>query len=277
MENYKIIRKLCDATVGSVYYGERSSDQERVAIKMLPRCELTEDMTQQILREVYILRRIDHPHVIRLEDFIRDEQYFYLIFEYAPGGDLFEFLQSRKRKIKEKYLKKIVKQIVLALEYCYRTHNVIHRDIKLENIFLVKEGCKIGDFGFATWEGNRPNRICGTKEYLSPEMVRGEVVTHKTDIWSLGVMLYECICGNSPFYGYNLREMRERIMVGLINWSRLHKQRCSSDLVNLIYQMLKLNPEDRISYHGILNHQWFGNTNHLLISRMNKNQRRNSV
>lgn len=270
MDKYRIIRQICPATIGSVYYGEELKSGRGVAIKMLPRSELSDRAEFLIQQEVYILRRIDHPSVIQLLDFVQDDSFFYLIFEYAPGGDLFDFLQNRtkpksrpfggrrKKKIKEKLLKKLTRQIVSALDYCYREHNVIHRDIKLENIFLFGENnCKLGDFGYSTYEGNRPDRLCGTKQYLSPEMVNESVVTHKTDIWSLGVFLYEAIYGVPPFDNGPSEDLSKRILSGRVDWGRLRKIGASEELIKLIYQMLQLDPASRIGYPEILDHVWF--------------------
>jgi len=289
LEKYNVVRKICQASLGVVYLGQNKSCGDKVAIKVLPKNDALDNT-----KEIFIMRQLDHPNIIKFLEETRDQNYICLIFEYAENGDLFELLRTMKinrhRRLEEGMIRIVAHQIVSALNYCYSKCNIIHRDVKLENVFVTgldqnidyghgclnnpieyeKIVCKLGDFGFATYEADKPNQICGTKEYLSPEMILGQVVDHKTDIWSLGVMLYECSCGNTPF-DFCLRSLLEsKIKSGEIDWTRLDG--ASKEFVNLIYNMLKTDPKQRIDYPDILTHPWL-----LMTNKDSHRKRRNTI
>ena len=128
-----------------------------------------------------------------------DSKRIYLILEYSPGGELYKKL-TQPGHFSEKVSAKYICDLALALDYCHQKH-VIHRDIKPENLLVGAHGeIKIADFGWSVHAPtSRRNTLCGTLDYLQPEMVEGQEHDEKVDIWSLGVLMYEFLIGCPPF------------------------------------------------------------------------------
>ncbi|KAG2211578.1 hypothetical protein INT47_008674 [Mucor saturninus] len=159
------------------------------------------NIENQLKREINIQSQLKHPNILRLYGFFHDADRIFLILEFAAKGELFAELQKHKR-FSEAEAAKYVAQMVNALTYLHGKR-VIHRDIKPENLMLGLNGeLKIGDFGWSVKTGvsdNRRSTLCGTLDYLPPEMVEGRVHDKNVDLWSLGILLYELICGSPPF------------------------------------------------------------------------------
>ncbi|KAJ0404798.1 hypothetical protein P43SY_003474 [Pythium insidiosum] len=150
--------------------------------------------------EVGILRKLSHPNVIQLEGVYHQDEMFYVVMDYMGDGDLCEQL-IRKQRLSETEAKQIILQVVQGLEYLHR-HYIIHRDIKPENILLHGGLAKLADFGLAKQLPNATSmlkRSCGTLEYAAPELLRGQAYGLKSDIFSLGVVLYVLLFGTFPF------------------------------------------------------------------------------
>ncbi|EIE77628.1 hypothetical protein RO3G_02332 [Rhizopus delemar RA 99-880] len=140
-----------------------------------------------------LLNALKHPNILRLFGFFHDENNVYLILEYAAKGELFYLIQ-RQGRFEESLAAKYMAQMTQALIYLH-SRSIIHRDIKPENLLLDGQGnLKIGDFGC-----NRRSTLCGTLDYLPPEMVEGRDHDESVDLWSLGVLLYELVVGKPPF------------------------------------------------------------------------------
>ncbi|KAG1383397.1 hypothetical protein G6F61_001397 [Rhizopus arrhizus] len=156
-------------------------------------------VVQFIKREIEIQAHLHHPNIIRLFGYFHDETNIYVVLEYAEQGELYKKLEAKGRFSEAEAAKYIV-QLSDALEYMH-SFGVIHRDLKLENILLSKQGSvKLGDFGWSVHDP-RPRRrtFCGTLDYLPPEMIANEPHTEAVDVWSLGVICYELIVGKPPF------------------------------------------------------------------------------
>jgi len=220
------------------------------------------------------MKQLNHAHIIRLYEVIETPKELYLVLEYAPGGELFDYLVGHGR-MKEKDARALFRQIVAAIRYCHKNH-VVHRDLKAENLLLdLDMNVKLADFGFgrqfeedsllATW--------CGTPRYAAPELFRGEQVSGRTlpqlpnpfaflslcfmqysgpavDVWSLGVTLYILVCGTLPFYGATLEETKDRVMTGHFEIKIAVPKDCAA----LIKKMLVVDPAQRITIEEI----WVG-------------------
>ncbi|KAJ1497720.1 Map microtubule affinity-regulating kinase [Coelomomyces lativittatus] len=162
------------------------------------------------------MKLLNHPHIVKLFEVIDTPNELFLILEYVPGGEIFDFLVARGR-MKEKDARKYFRQIVSAVDYCHQL-KIVHRDLKAENLLLDKDlNVKIADFGFSNQfsPGQRLNTWCGSPPYAAPELFQGkEYSGPEVDIWSLGVVLYVLICGSLPFDGSNLQKLRARVLTG---------------------------------------------------------------
>jgi len=214
---------------------------------------MKEDSKKQIYNEASIMKKLFHPNVISFKDVFKDVKldYFYIVMEYANDGDLSKKIKTQKQKVYgEKYFseEKIMQyfyQICRGLQYIH-SKNIIHRDIKSQNIFLMKNGkLKIGDFGIAkalTETKNNASTVIGTPYYFSPEIINGEPYNYKTDIWSLGVVLYEMCCLKLPFESNNIAQLSIKIMKGKYDPI---PNRYSKNMANLIKDMLNIDQKLR--------------------------------
>jgi serine/threonine protein kinase len=153
---------------------------------------------------------LSHPYIIKLFNHFEDEANFYLILELAEGGSLFSFA-SKRRGLDEPTVAQYMREIALAVNYLHcKQPPIIHRDIKPENILLDdKLRAKLCDFGWSNFFNSEEIRqtLCGTPEYLAPEMIRKSGHDTRLDLWNLGVLLYELLAGSAPFKGRNKDEL----------------------------------------------------------------------
>jgi eukaryotic-like serine/threonine-protein kinase len=207
--NYKIIKEIGRGGMGAVYLAERADEQyqKRVAIKLIKRGMDTDSVLRHFRNERQILANFDHPNIARLFDGGMTESGLpYFVMEYVEGVPLDEYCDAHALSITERL--KLFREVCAAVSYAHR-HLVIHRDIKRSNILVTAEGLpKLLDFGIAKilqqGDGAEPlATMTGlrlmTPEYASPEQVRGEAVTTASDVYSLGVVLYELLTGQLPY------------------------------------------------------------------------------
>ena len=171
-----------------------------VALKVLYKKQLQQyDVEHQLRREIEIQSHLRHPHILRLYGYFYDAERVYIILEFASQGELYNVLRKAER-FAEPLAGRYIEQLASALAYCHKRH-VIHRDIKPENLLLDQEGdLKIADFGWSVHApSSRRSTLCGTLDYLTPEMVNGEQHGAAIDNWALGIISYEFLVGHPPF------------------------------------------------------------------------------
>ncbi|XP_045598610.2 aurora kinase C isoform X2 [Procambarus clarkii] len=255
LDNFEIGRPLGKGKFGNVYLAREKSSKYIVALKVLFKSQLQKaNVEHQLRREIEIQAHLRHPNILRLYGYFHDEVRVYLILEFAPRGELYKEMQAQPhRHFDEKRSAKYIMQLASALKYCH-TKKVIHRDIKPENLLLSLRGdLKIADFGWSVHApSSRRTTLCGTLDYLPPEMVEGKPHDEKVDLWSLGVLCYEFLCGNPPFEAESNRDTYSRISkVDLIFPSHV-----SDKAKDLMVKLLRHRPSDRLSLDGVLQHPW---------------------
>ena len=217
-------------------------------------------MVEQTNREIEIMYKLDHPHIIKLYSHFEDDEDFCLIMQIASKGQLYSVIKRLKR-LDQRTAAQYMREVISAIKYLHtRNPPIIHRDIKPENILLDQDGrCKLADFGWSNFDDGKKNRetYCGTPEYLAPEMVTKSGHDESVDIWALGVLLFEMLTGRTPFNFTGDRiQLYNNIKSLRIVWTDDFPQ-LAKDLVGRI---LKLNPKDRLSLDEMINHQWFRDT-----------------
>jgi serine/threonine protein kinase len=212
IDHYEIIRMLGHGGMSRVYLATDLRDRRRVVLKF-PNDDLIGDIAvfERYRREAEIGSRLNHPHVQRLLNTDEERREEYLVVEYIEGRTLRKVLEERGGEpLPPDEALRIAQQVGEALAYCHE-HGVYHRDIKPENIMLQSDGnVKIIDFGIALLQGARRvtwrglSETVGTPDYMSPEQLRGERGAASSDIYAVGIMLYEMLCGRTPFDGENV-------------------------------------------------------------------------
>ena len=221
---------------------------------------IQQNMVSQINKEIEIMYKLNHPHIIKLYSHFEDNDDFCLVMEYASQGQLYSIIKKHK-KLCQIIAKQYMKEIISAIQYLHtRSPPIIHRDIKPENILIDQEGnCKLADFGWANFDNGRKNidTFGGTPEYLAPEMINQCGHDKSVDIWALGILLFEMLTGRIPFnFSENKTQLYNSIKILKINWTDDFPHLAK----DLISKILCINPNERLSLEEILNHQWFRET-----------------
>ena len=218
---------------------------------------LKENMVEQINREIEIMYKTDHPHIIKLYNHYEDDENFYLIMHCASKGQLYSQLKKVKR-LDERTVAQYLRELISAVKYIHSmVPPIIHRDIKPENILIDAENrAKLADFGWSNfYEDNKKRETyCGTPEYLAPEMVMKQGHNEKIDHWSIGVLMFELLAGRPPFvYKGDTNKLYNDIKSLRIQWTDDFPMLAK----NLIVRILKLRPDERPSLDEIIAHPWF--------------------
>lgn len=230
---------------------------EKVAVKIMSKAHLreTNDLGRVAL-EVEALKQLNHQNISQLYFVHETETHFFLVLEYAHGGELFDYIVTRER-CKEEEARAFFRQIVSAVSNCHE-NGIAHRDLKPENLLLDKHSnIKLIDFGLIAKPTNLTTDLlktcCGSAAYAAPELIRGEkYIGTKADMWSLGILLYALLCGFLPFDDENTQRLYKLIQRGTYEipaW-------LSSESQRLIGQLLKHKPDSRITMSQLLVHPW---------------------
>jgi serine/threonine protein kinase len=212
LDDFEIGRPLGTGKFGRVYLAREKRTHFIVALKVLYKTQLQKaSVEHQLRREIEIQSHLRHPNILRLYGYFYDQTRVYIILEYASNGELFQLLRQSDRFDERTSARYIVKMCD-AIAYCHSKH-VIHRDIKPENILIGASGeLKIADFGWSVHApASRRTTLCGTLDYLPPEMIDGHDHDESVDIWSLGVLLYEFPVGAPPFEAPGQKDTCQRI------------------------------------------------------------------
>ena len=249
-------RRLGDGAFGQVWRVKHKTTLKVYAMKQVPK-EKVMKMLGQFRREVFIMYELSHPHIIKLYNHFEDEKFFYLIMELAEGGNLFHKLY-REKCFLERNAAQYFREVVLAVEYLHsHVPAIIHRDIKPENILLDKEGrIKLTDFGWSNYySADNPTlrfTMCGTLEYLPPEIVTETGHNTGADIWCLGILLFEMLTGATPFNSKG----RDQMLTNITNAKAKFPHSMPPLAKDLISKMIEKDPTKRISAKDIKNHGW---------------------
>ncbi|EMT61261.1 Serine/threonine-protein kinase srk1 [Fusarium odoratissimum] len=263
---------------------------EKILLTLLFLSYVWANARSNILKEVQIMRQLDHPNIIKLVEFSESRQYYYIILELAPGGELFHQI-VRLTYFSEELSRHVIVQVAKALEYLHEEKGVVHRDIKPENILFepipmvpskhpkpkqpgdedkVDEGefipgqgaggigrIKIADFGLSkiVWD-NQTMTPCGTVGYTAPEIVKDERYSKSVDMWALGCVLYTLLCGFPPFYDESIEVLTEKVAKGQYTFLSPWWDEISKSAQDLISHLLTVDPEKRFTITEFLAHPW---------------------
>jgi len=254
--NFDIGKPLGRGKYGNVYLVRERKTKFILALKVLRKTMLAKtNVEHQLRREIEIQANLRHKNILKIYGFFHDKTKVYLMLEYAAGGEVYEQLQL-EGKFSEEKTARYISAISRALDYCH-AKNVIHRDIKPENLLLGTDGnIKIADFGWSVHSKGPAKRqtLCGTLDYLPPEMILSNDHTFAVDIWCLGILMYEFLVGQPPF---ECEEGSAETKRRIVNLDYSFPKHVSREARRIISMLLKKEPSKRVSLKILPNQPFF--------------------
>jgi len=265
LSDYGLVRTLGTGSFGRVLLVKEKaggSAAEFKALKILEKKKVVKlKQIEHTLNEKNILAAIDFPFLINMVGSFKDNSNLYMVLDFAPGGELFSHLR-RAGRFPEKRTQFYAGQIVLALEYLHHL-KIIYRDLKPENLLFDNAGyLKITDFGFAKYVEGRTWTLCGTPEYLAPEIILSKGYTKAVDWWAIGVLIFEMAAGYPPFYAERPLQIYEKIVAGKVKYPMHFSKELRELLRNLLQGDITRRYGDLVNgVNDVKDDKWFEATN----------------
>ena len=267
-------KTLGSGSFGTVYLVKHKQLHRYFAMKAIKKTSKSKVDEEGLMNEINILRKMDHPNILKITDFYSQKNEYDIITEYCQEGELFNEIKQYA-PFNETITGHYMKQILTAVCYCHGM-NIVHRDLKPENILIVKRaknGChpiKIIDFGTAKVFSKEKSEhlLIGSAYYIAPEVLSRNY-TEKCDIWSCGVIMYILLTGRPPFFGNTDSEIMYRIKSGKYDLSKYPWSVVSKEAKDLIKALLQPNPNMRLSAEQALKHPWFSSKKVKALDKLN--------
>ncbi|KAI8369545.1 kinase-like domain-containing protein [Radiomyces spectabilis] len=213
LSDFKLLRTLGTGSFGRVHLTQSKHNNRFYALKVLKKSEIVRlRQIEHTNSEREVLIHITQPFIVNLWDTFQDDANLYMVMDYVPGGELFTLLRKSKR-FSDDLARFYAGEVLLALAYLH-SKDFVYRDLKPENLLLDADGhIKITDFGFAKYVPDITWTLCGTPDYLAPEIIQSKGYGKAVDYWSLGVLIYEMLAGYPPFYDESQFKLYEKIVM----------------------------------------------------------------
>ncbi|XP_065052049.1 serine/threonine-protein kinase 33-like [Rhopilema esculentum] len=263
---------LGQGSFGKVIEAVSKSTKGRFAVKTINKEKAGSAGVKLLEREVSIMKKVFHKHVVQLEEVYETSKKMLLVMELCDNGGLNELLKEKVRFSEEETLC-IMKQLISAVVYLHE-NNIVHRDLKLENILLCKPDAdenpiniKVTDFGLSYIRGGvgsdyMMQQVCGTPMYMAPEVITNLGYSERCDVWSCGVIMYYLLHGEPPFVANTEEELHDLIKKAEVDYSMPHWDSVSMTAKELINWMMKVDPARRCSAKEVLYDPWIMGTTH---------------
>ncbi|CAL8274341.1 unnamed protein product [Gadus morhua 'NCC'] len=253
--HYEVYETIGSGGFAKVKLGRHLLTGEKVAIKIMNKKELGEDLPR-VQVEIEAMKNLSHQHVCRLYQVIETTSKIFIVLEYCPGGELFDYIIAKDR-LSEEETRVFFRQIVSALAYVH-SQGYAHRDLKPENLLIdADHNLKLIDFGLCAKPkgglGYELMTCCGSPAYAAPELIQGKTyIGSEADVWSMGVLLFALLCGYLPFDDDNCMVLYRKITRGKYD----NPHWLSPGSVLLLNQMLQVEPKRRLTVRQLLDHPW---------------------
>ncbi|MCD9641526.1 hypothetical protein HAX54_027739 [Datura stramonium] len=256
---YELGKLLGCGAFAKVYHARDIRDGRSVAIKIINKARVDNAiLMSNIKREISIMHRLRHPHIVKLDEVMATKTKIYIVMEFVKGGELFAKI-AKAGKFSEDQSRKIFQQLISAIRYCH-SRGVYHRDLKPENLLVDENGdLKVSDFGLSALteqvqQDGLLHTLCGTPSYVAPDILTKKGYDGaKVDIWTCGIILFVLNAGYLPFHDSNLMGMYHKICNGEFKCPKW----MSSELKRILRRLLDTNPMTRITIEEIMNDSWF--------------------
>lgn len=266
LQDYDIVKTLGHGGFSTILLVRDKRTLEILTMKAIEKEDIVEKkQIKQTLREKKILQTVQFPFTTSLTACFTDNVYVYFVMPFESGGELFSLIRKSKT-LSESLAKFYAGQVVLGIEYLHHC-SVIHRDIKPENIFITREGyIKLGDFGFSKVVKSRTWTLCGTPEYLAPEIIISKGYSFAVDWWAMGVLIFEMTCGYTPFYSNSKEKQYDKIIRGVYKIPDEVNSACKA----LMKRLLVVDPSKRFGslkagVYDIKSARWFSDIDWLAL------------
>lgn len=255
--------RLGRGSSATVYLGYHKTKKIKVAVKKFEFNASDTKVMRRAKREIDLLQRLSHPNIIKLYDVYNDTKKndIYLFLEYCPRGSMKTFL-GKGGYIEEIHVHKLVKQMVSALKYLIHS-GIYHRDIKPQNLLLSKNfNLKISDFGLATMNMKGTfKKLCGSPLYMAPEILLSGSYNKKSDLWSIGIVIFEFLFGHHPFgnmrnFSDLVKYVKDGVNIKLPPERKPKDVGVSENCLDLLERLLVVDPEKRMSWEDFFHHSW---------------------
>ncbi|KAK2816999.1 hypothetical protein Q5P01_025190 [Channa striata] len=252
---YEIYETIGSGGFAKVKLGRHILTGEKVAIKIMNKKDLGDDLPR-VKVEIEAMKNLSHQHVCRLYQIIETSTQIFMVLEYCPGGELFDYIIAKDR-LSEEETRVFFRQIVSAMGYVH-SQGYAHRDLKPENLLIDEDhNLKLIDFGLCAKPkgglGYELMTCCGSPAYAAPELIQGKAyIGSEADVWSMGVLLFALLCGYLPFDDENCMVLYRKITRGKYDNPRW----LSPGSILLLNQMLQVDPKRRLTVRQLLDHPW---------------------